>query len=80
MVMMFDFYSLCAKYWGESRSEAKARVIQLVVDSGGIDLVNIEKLEEWRYVSYTQPSVMQALPMDARFEMLAHYGICLGEN
>jgi hypothetical protein len=77
---MFDFYGLCAKYWGQSRTEAKTRVIELVLEAGGSYECNIEKWPLLQFLNYTQPSVMGALPMDARFEMLAHYGICLGEN
>ncbi len=72
----FDFYASCAKYWALSRLAAKVRVCFLYVEAGaaGMD----DSFHPFLY--RMQPLVLQKIPTEARFEMLAHYGIVLGDS
>ncbi len=76
--MTFDFYSLCAKYWQVDREVAKFSVLDLYYDAGG----NLDFISDtgFQRIAQMQPLVLDRIPNEARVEMLAHYGIVLGDN
>jgi hypothetical protein len=63
-----DFYRLCADYWGISRHDAKARIIEWYF--------NVPNPPEYVQLS---PRVLDYVPSEARAEALAFQGIILGE-
>lgn len=81
-----DFYLLCARYWGKSRVYAKVRVVNMYLRAGGApDAVVKEAADEGCWPSFCrtaqlQPYVLDHIPLEARFEILDHYGIHLGVN
>lgn len=80
--MTFDFYALCAKYWNVGRKDAKLQLISLFVEAGGdMDLI-LEGIGMWGFnrTAQMQPLVLDRIPNEARVEMLAHYGIVLGDS
>lgn len=73
-----DFYSLCAHYWVLSRPMAKFKVLTLFLDSG-MAPDRIPAAGSCK-TAQMQPYVLDNIPMEARFEMLAFWGICLGDT
>jgi hypothetical protein len=81
-----DFYALCARYWGVGRVQAKLKVLRAYLRCGAAAEMVVEAgvLETpapgWDRCAQMQPDVMSFIPTDARFEMLAHWGVHLGDN
>ncbi len=80
----FDFYALCAKYWNMSPNEGKIRVLNLYLKAGAApDSVTRAAVCEYPGfdpIARMQPLVLDRIPNEARVEMLAHYGIVLGDS
>lgn len=67
--MEMDFYLLNALHWGVSRVEAKMRLISFYCLNYATNPF-----------AATQPEVLSFIHPDARAEVLAHYGIIVGEE
>lgn len=65
----FDFYSVCAQHWHIRRFEAKTRL-----------LLHQDLAYSNNPIAQTQPEILDFIPAEARAEVLAHYGIRLGES
>ncbi len=74
----FDFYALCAKYWNVGRKIAKFTILDLYEEAGGdLECLNMSGFDR---CAQLQPLVLDRIPNEARVEMLAHYGIVLGDS
>lgn len=79
MTSELDFYSLCAKYWGTVRWVTEFKVAQNYFHAGGT-LCSFKEYPDIKTIVRLQPVILDQIPIEVRYEFLAHCGICLGDN
>ena len=79
-----DFYELCAHYSGSTLLSARVTINKLYLKAGADSslVLSYQNNQDSAFArnARLQPLVLNQIPVEARYEVMQHHGIYLGDN